>query len=96
MISRNHIFNKIDPELIRTVRTTAEDNISVILHLNKNKECLKSIEKIGLKVKRELPLINAYHVEAPRSKLEEVAAFSEVRYISPDVLITTQGDAPSK
>lgn len=82
---------KIDSRLLKKTRTLGASEIPAIIFLkeDKGKVCRSYLENKGVKIKYELPLINAYAVEIDSGKLEDTARSDMVEYISDDVKMTS-------
>lgn len=80
----------IDPDLVPKIRTSKDQKISVILyHKNHN---LSRMEKRlcchpNVKIKRNLPIINAISLEAPAHLVEKIAILDEVEYVTDDTKV---------
>ncbi len=86
------IEEKIDRRLIKKVQTLSTDGrVSAIIFSKEEQEsiCRECLQKMGIRILYELPLINAYAVEIPRSMLEKIAEEESIRYVSDDVDINS-------
>lgn len=82
---------KIDSRLLKKTRTLGVSEIPAIIFSKegKRKLCRNYLESKGIKIKYELPLINAYAVKIESGKLEDTARSDIVEYISDDVKMTS-------
>ena len=82
---------KIDSRLLKKTRTLGEVEIPAIIFSREDKRrvCRKFLESKGVKIKYELPLINAYAVDIDSDKLEDTARSDMIEYISDDVKMTS-------
>jgi serine protease AprX len=82
---------KIDSRLLKKTRTLGSGKVPAIIFTKGDgtKRCRNHLESRGVKIKYELPLINAYAVEIEGGKLEDTARLEVVEYISDDVRMTT-------
>ncbi|HHY83101.1 MAG TPA: S8 family peptidase [Clostridiales bacterium] len=82
---------KIDSRLLKKTRTLGLSSIPAIIFTKegKTKICRHYLESKGVKIKYELPLINAYAVEIEGGKLEDTARADVVEYISDDMKINS-------
>lgn len=91
LFGRNRGDGKIDSRLLQKTRTLKDSKIKAIVFSKKNdvEVCKLYLEKKGIEIKHELPLINAYAVEVERGELEEMARSDLVEYISDDARMTS-------
>lgn len=88
----SRIEEKIDRRLIKKVQTlNTEGKISAIVFSKEEQApiCRECLEKMGITIVYEFPMINAYAVEIPRSKLEKMAQLESIRYVSDDADINS-------
>jgi len=88
----NKVEGKIDRRLIKKVQTlNANGTLSAIVFFKEEHDaiCRECLQKMGITIVYEFPLINAYAVEIPRSMLEKIAEVESVRYVSDDVDINS-------
>lgn len=78
---------KIDGRLLKKTRTLGTSIIPAIVFSKEDEttSCKEYLESQGVKIKYDLPLINAYAVEIESGKLEDTAKADVVQYISDDV-----------
>lgn len=78
---------KIDQRLLRKTRTMGGGILSAIVFSKENQEpvCKAYLKSKGIKIKYELPLIQAYAVELPGDELVQMAGVDAVAYVSDDV-----------
>lgn len=83
--------DKIDSRLLKKTRTLGVSSISAIVFYKEEAttSCKKHLESKGVKIKYELPLINAYAVEIEGGILEDTAKADVVQYISDDVKMSS-------
>ncbi len=98
MFKRDKCIDKIDSRLLQKTRTLKTDKIPAIVFSKKNETdvCRKYLKSRGIKIKHELPLINAYAVEVETTALEEMARSEVVEYISDDVKMTSLLDVAAQ
>jgi serine protease AprX len=91
LFGRNRGDGKIDSRLLQKTRTLKDSKIKAIVFSKKNdvEVCKLYLEKKGIEIKHELPLINAYAVEVESGELEEMARSDLVEYISDDARMTS-------
>jgi len=80
---------KIDPNLLKKTRSLGCGPISVVI-FSKDREgciCKQYLETLGVKIKYELPLINAYAAVIPPDKLEALGKCKPIKYVSDDMEI---------
>jgi len=84
-------MEKIDSRLLKKTRSLGLSSIPAIIFTkeDKTKICRHYLESKGVKIKYELPLINAYAVEIEGGKLEDTARADVVEYISDDIKMTS-------
>lgn len=83
---------KIDRRLIKKVQTLNSDSRLSAIIFSKEEQasvCKECLQKMGVTIVYEFPLINAYAVEIPRSMLERIVEIESIRYISDDVDINS-------
>ncbi|MBM7582144.1 serine protease AprX [Caldicoprobacter guelmensis] len=88
----NKIEGKIDRRLIKKVQALSADGmLSAIVFFKEEQEviCKECLQRMGVNIVYEFPLINAYAVEIPRSMLERIAEVEAIRYVSDDIDITS-------
>ena len=80
---------KIDGRLLKKTRTLGLSSIPAIVFSKEKEEetnsCKKYLESKGVKIKYDLPFINAYAVVIEGGKLEDTAKADIVQYISDDI-----------
>ncbi|HZK35092.1 MAG TPA: S8 family peptidase [Bacillota bacterium] len=91
LFGRSRGREKIDSRLLQKTRTLKDAKLQAIVFSKQNDEkvCKVCLENKGIKIKHELPLINAYAVELESAELEEMARSDIVEYISDDVKMTS-------
>jgi serine protease AprX len=82
--------HKIDPEVMNTVRVSAEEPCRVILYAKEYDKVKPVLYDMGVKVSAEIPLINGYAVEFPAHLLDKLAGHRRVRYIAADMDVRAQ------
>ncbi|NLI60106.1 MAG: S8 family peptidase [Clostridiales bacterium] len=96
IFTRRAILKKIDPQLMKTMRTMsdADQTVSIILHSHGgcDDRCQEILQKLGAEVKYQYPLIDSFSVEIPSSKLMDLASARYVKYIAADISVKTQMD----
>lgn len=86
------VEEKIDRRLIKKVQTLNSDSRLSAIIFSKEEQasvCKECLQKMGVTIVYEFPLINAYAVEIPRSMLERIVEIESIRYISDDVDINS-------
>lgn len=98
IITSRAILKKIDPQLMKQMTTMSDQKTTIILHSDEkcSGQCRDILEKMGVKIKYELPLIDSYCVEVPYSKLTDIAALKHVKYLGADVSVKSQMNIASQ
>jgi serine protease AprX len=86
------LLKKIDPILLEARSANHSMTRNDIIRANDYERCKATLQEMGIKLKIELPFINAYAVEIPVNKLQDVAALQIVNYVSSNVNAHTQID----
>lgn len=81
---------KIDPEVINSVRVSAEEPYRVILYAKEYEKVKPMLNGMGVKVSAEIPLIGGFAVECPSHMLDRLAGQRRVRYIAADIDVRAQ------
>jgi len=90
--------SKIDQALLRKTRIAGEGRLQAIVYTHKDKctMCRQHLENMEVKIRYELPLINAYAVEIPGGKLNDIARSDAIHYIADDMRIRSTMDIASR
>ena len=90
--------NKIDQALLRKTRIAGEGRLQAIVYTKKEKctMCRQHLEDMQVKIRYELPLINAYAVEIPGGKLNDIARSDAIHYIADDMRIRSTMDIATR
>lgn len=89
---------KIDQALLRKTRIAGEGRLKAIVYTKKEKctMCRQHLEDMEVKIRYELPLINAYAVEIPGGKLNDIARSDAIHYIADDMRIRSTMDIATR
>lgn len=89
---------KIDHSLLRKTRTASTDNVKAIVYTHEEKcaLCRQHLEDMRVKIRYELPLINAYAVEIPSGVLNDLASSDAIHYIADDMRIKSTMDIAAR
>ena len=90
--------SKIDQALLRKTRIAGERRLQAIVYTKKEKctMCRQHLESMEVKIRYELPLINAYAVEIPGGKLNDLARSDAIHYIADDMRIRSTMDIATR
>ncbi len=89
-------IRKIDPEVRNAVIIHSDEPFKVILYTKEYEQCRPALEKLGVKVTAELPLIDGYIVELPAGMIEKLALRKNISYIAADIDVQAQMNIATK
>lgn len=91
-------LNKIDQSLLRQTRLASDGNLKAIVYSGEEHcaMCRQYLEDKQVKIRYELPLINAYAVEVPGGILSDLASSDSIHYIADDMRIKSTMDIASR
>lgn len=81
---------KIDPQLISGVQVAARQKCRVILYTRDRERCRDCLERMGVEVLEEFPLISGYYAQLPAGLLPKLARQDLVDYVAADIDVQTQ------
>lgn len=89
---------KIDQALLRKTQIAGEGRLQAIVYTQKEQctLCRKHLEDMQVNIRYELPLINAYAVELPGGKLNDIARSDAIQYIADDMRIRSTMDIAAR
>lgn len=98
---KRNIVHKIDPLVRSMVKINSHANggadpVRVILYAKEYERCRPTLDKLGITIFSELPLIDGYVVEVPYNQLARIAGQKNVRYITADLDVQAQMDVATK
>lgn len=96
ILNNSRLYRKIDPELLKPMRSMSDKNATVILYARENCKCKEKLENMGIHIKYELPIIQGYCLELPYGRLPQLASLKQVEYIAADVTVRTQMNIASQ
>lgn len=79
------LLNKVDKHVINKKKVTA-----LVYSADENDEkCKKTLLRMGIKIKYELPIIHAYAIEVNENQVDQMVASESIKYIEDDVELTS-------
>ena len=91
ILGKSALLRKIDPELMKPMRAMSNEKVGVIIYSRADcrGNCKEKLEKLGVQVKYNLPLIDGYAFDVPYNQLMDLASLRDVKYIASDISVKT-------
>jgi serine protease AprX len=86
------LLKKVDKQVISKKKVTA-----IVYSANEDDEKCKSfLQRMGITIKYELPIIHAYAIEVPENKVNQMVESESIKYIEDDVELNSMMDIARK